>query len=152
VADDEDSILLQFWQEQRDHARHTESQRAQMTNLILVITAAGLGLLTSQQLHGRKLLFITIGLAVLGAYGTVITLKYYERYGLHIEYAQLIRQRLNERHPALGIEQDWLRARTEHRRQHPRLRHLRLHYIWAALHSIIAVSGFVGSMVIGIRG
>lgn len=123
-----------------------------MTNLILVITAAGLGLLTSQQLHGRKLLLITIGLAVLGTYGTLTTLKYYERYELHIEYAQLIRRRLNERHPALGIEQDWLRARTEHRRQHPGLRHLQLRYVWAALHGIIAAAGFVGSMVLGIRG
>jgi hypothetical protein len=83
VADHAD-ILLEYWKEQRTHARHTESQRAALTNLILLIAAAGLGFVAQQGFRETSLI-VSVLLSLLGVFGVVITWKYYERYNIHIE-------------------------------------------------------------------
>src|ERR1700733_7818455 len=73
MATDSD-VLLAYWQEQRNQARHSEDQRATLTNLILIISAATLGFL-SQWGWTLRSLSITVPLVFLGLYGAIASAK-----------------------------------------------------------------------------
>jgi hypothetical protein len=79
MADHAD-ILLEYWKEQRAHARHTESQRAIFTNLILLIAAAGIGFTAQQKLRETSLI-VSILLILLGTFGIM------EPYAKHRQFA-----------------------------------------------------------------
>ncbi|MFF3208403.1 hypothetical protein [Streptomyces sp. NPDC002962] len=137
----EHDILLQFWQEQRDQARQSENQRAAMTNIVLVVAAAGIGFVVRQGLGDRSNLPVTAGLMLLGLYGALASAKYRERFAMHMHEAKLMRRRLDALYPALGLEADRQAARDGHQRQHRLLYQVRLHQLWTSLHLGIALMG-----------
>lgn len=133
-------VLLHMWREQRDQARQSENQRAVLTGCFLACAGAAAGF-TLQHGHDPKLLMITIPLVALGVIGTVASMKYYERFQMHMTEAQSLRRRLDELHPQLEIEGDWHRSRTEHGSRYTRLYHVRLHHLWTSANVAVAVVG-----------
>lgn len=134
-------VLLQFWREQRDQARQSEIQRAMMTNIVLVIAAAGIGFVVRQGVTDRSNLPVTAGLMFLGLFGALASAKYRERFAMHMHEAKLMRRRLDALHPELGLEADRQAARTRHQGKHRVLYQVRLHQLWTSLHLGIAVIG-----------
>jgi hypothetical protein len=150
MANDVDA-LLQMWQEQRDQARQSEDQRAVMTNIVLVLASAGLGLLAQHGVRDHAMLFVTVSLTLLGGYGAITSLKYRERYELHITEARTMRRRLDAIYPQLHLEEDWHAARAAHRERFGVVYRVRLHYLWTALHVAIAMTGLGLTIVIAMQ-
>jgi hypothetical protein len=141
---DEADILLQIWREQRDQARQCEDQRAVMTNIILVLASAAIGLVVQHGMRDRTMLLVTIALVFIGAYGAVTSLKYRERFAYHNARAKALLHRLDGLYPVLNLEKDKADAIEAHsnRKHYARLYPLRLSRLWVGLHVAIAIIGF----------
>jgi len=139
MADHAD-VLLEYWKEQRAHARHTESQRAILTNLILLIAAAGLGFIAQQRLRETSLV-VSLVLILLGEFGIMATWKYYERYNIHIEQAIEFSKQITLLIPGCDHEEILAPVRAKNAERVGRLRVVRLYRLWMTLHSIIVLVG-----------
>lgn len=146
MADPTD-VLLEYWKDQRTQARNAESQRATLTNIILLIVAATLGFVGQQGLH-KTVLPLTISLMVLGIFGATASAKYYERYNLHI--AQAIRfSKLLGDPPLLPDFEDTLKpVRADHANRNRWMSRVRLNKMWVALHLLVALTGLVLTAII----
>jgi hypothetical protein len=139
MADDSD-ILLNFCNQYWDEIRHVENQRATLTNLVILIASAVVGLMVQQGLS-RGFLPLTILLVLLGIYGTAITLKMYERYSFLQIRLDHYYHRIDELHPNAQFLQIKKTAEDEHKLHFRRLFGLRVHWLWIALHVAISLSG-----------
>ncbi|MFG2604993.1 hypothetical protein ACGFT2_15830 [Streptomyces sp. NPDC048514] len=150
MADDVE-VLLQMYREQHDQARQLETQRATLSNLIIVIASAALGF-TAQ--HGLEtiMLVVTLPMVGLGVYGVLACLKYHERSVLHHRAARLFSCRIEERLPSLLISDDWAELHARQRLRFPKIFKVRLYALWIALHAGIAASGATLSAVVFAHG
>jgi hypothetical protein len=146
MADPTD-ILLEYWKDQRTQARNAESQRATLTNIVLLIVVATLGFVGQQGLH-ETMLPLTISLMALGVFGAMASAKYYERYNLHI--AQAVRfSKLLGNPPLLPDFEDTLNpVRADHADHNRRMSKIRLNKMWVALHLLVALTGLVLTVII----
>jgi hypothetical protein len=146
MTDDTD-VLLQLYQEDWAQARQSEEQRATLTNIILIIASAALGIVAQNNLTS-EMLSLTIPLILLGLYGMVASEKLYERHQFHVERARAYRKRIAELHPNLQFDEAKAKAKVLHQKKFPVLHKVRLHYIWTTLHFAIAVLGVVLTIAI----
>ena len=139
---DETDILLKFCEEDWAQARQSEDQRAIVTNIILIITSAVLGLLSQRELV-LEMLPLAVFLIVLGIYGGFTSQKYYERHQFHIERARAWRKRLEELTPKSQINKLREEANAKHSKKFRRLEKLHLHTLWLFLHVAITSIGII---------
>jgi hypothetical protein len=146
MADSTD-ILLEYWKDQRTQARNTESQRATLTNIILLIVVATLGFIGQQGLR-EAMLPLTISLIVLGLFGAAASAKYYERYRLHIAQAVQFSRLLGD--PALlpDYEDTLDGVRAAHAERYRWTSKIRLNKMWIALHLLVALTGLVLTAIV----
>jgi hypothetical protein len=144
---DQVDVLLEYWKEQRAQARHTEVQRAVLTNLILLIVAASLGFIAQQGLR-RTALAVSILLILLGIFGVMTTVKYYERYNHHIEQAKEFSLQIARLYPGCDHEAILAPVRARSDAKIGRFGLLRLYRLWIALHFLVALIGFTLTIVI----
>lgn len=147
---DEADVLLQVWREQRDKARQCEDQRALMTNIVLVLASAGIGLIVQNGVKDRAMLLVTVSLVLLGGYGAITSLKYRERYAYHNAQARALLGRLDGMYPALHLKEDRAKAIERHskRKEYAKLYPLSLSSLWVGLHAAIAIIGFALTIAI----
>lgn len=141
MADDSD-VLIELWNEQRAHTRQIENQRAQLTNIVILVVAAGLGFVAQKGI-GPSVLSVTLPMTLLGVYGSLACMKYRERAALHAMQALRLRAKLDALHPSLGIESGWADTHRDLQTRFPRLIKLRLYALWVALHAGVGVVGAV---------
>lgn len=137
---DEIEVLLRYCENEWNKARHSEDQRATMTNFIVLIAAGILGLM-GQLAFDTRSMPLALLLVLLGTYGAVSSAKLYERWRLHRTRARFWSRRLDELCPKAQIYRERQAAWRYHKSRHPRLARLRLHWLWVILHSLIAVLG-----------
>ncbi|MEU6470697.1 hypothetical protein ABZ927_22960 [Streptomyces massasporeus] len=149
MADDVE-VLLQMYQEQHNQARQLETQRATLSNLIIVVASAALGF-TAQ--HGLEMimLIVTLPLVALGGYGALACLKYHERSVLHHRAARRFSLRIEERLPSLLINDGWAELHEQQLLRFPKIFKIRLYALWITLHIGVAVSGAILSVAILVR-
>ncbi|MGD3109419.1 hypothetical protein [Streptomyces sp. YGL11-2] len=145
MADSSD-VLLALIKEQRDQIRQIESQRATLSNIIIVIVAAGLGLIAQRSLTSPSLV-ITLPMTCLGAYGILACLKYHERSKLHGSQAHQLRLKLADLHPDLDMNPRWTQTFSDQQQRFPRLYRVRLYLVWVALHAGICLGGLTLTML-----
>ena len=133
-------VILQLWKEQREADRQTENQRATLTNIIIIVVAAGLGFIARTGLRS-SMLVVTIPMMVLGLYGAFACLKFHERCAFHVGRARGLRKKIAEQFPDLAIEAALRASSREQRGRFPRLRKIRLYMVWITLHGAIAAAG-----------
>ncbi|MEU4389885.1 hypothetical protein [Kribbella sp. NPDC023855] len=139
-------MVLAYWSEHRAQLRQSESQRAVMTNYILLITTAVSGFIVQQNLKPATIT-LSLLIAFIGLYGAVAAAKYHERAEYHLFQARALTRVLIELE-ALGDHSEVLAdARQIHRTKYPRMNRLRLHKLWTGLHGAIAVYGVVLTVV-----
>jgi hypothetical protein len=146
VADTTD-ILLKHWEDQRTKFRHSEDQRATLTNIVLVVSSIGFGFLAKQGLRD-SMLAATIPLTIIGLYGVIASAKLAERASLHNRQGRAFADRLDELLPDLQLRQTYALARRRHNVAYGRLARLRLRHLWIALHGGIAAAGLVLTLMI----
>ena len=61
-----------------------------MTNIVLVLASAGIGLIVQNGVKDRAMLLVTVSLVLLGGYGAITSLKYRERYAYHNAQARAV--------------------------------------------------------------
>ena len=134
---------MRMYEEQVRHARHHETLRTQSTNLIIVISAAILAYLSSKLVLPSQIIVIGIFLILINLYGCIISLKHYERSQMHLEVSRHYRDVLSSLSAAGGTELNEVRkaGRDAHNNQPNPIRKLRVYFLWAALHVLIALIG-----------
>jgi hypothetical protein len=135
-------VLLFFCGQYWEEIRHTEKQRETLTNLIILIAAAVIGLVGQKGLS-RDFILLALLLVVLGLYGVAMTLKLYERYRFLQTRLYYWYDHIDSLHPDAKFLSLKTEADEEHKKQFPRLLKLRVHYLWLALHLLISVSGTI---------
>jgi hypothetical protein len=147
VTSDTD-VLLRFFDEDWRQVRQSEDQRTAFSNIVLLIASAVFGYLTQHGLS-RDMLPLTIFLIVLGIFGGLASEKLYERSKLHMELAWAWRDKLNELHPEINIDQLKEKAEAINHERFPRLHKLHLHHVWLALDLAIAIAGIISTIYVG---
>lgn len=143
-------VLLELWKDERQQAIQAEEQRATLTNIVIVVVAAGLGFVSQKSLS-PSLLMVTLPMTLLGGYGALSCLKYRERFSLHGSQARHLRQELSRLDPALCLEEERREIKRRHRARFPLLHRVRLYALWVAIHLGIAVSGGILSVLCLLR-
>ena len=100
VLKEKKDVWLGLYQEDRNHVRHLEAQRATASNIIVVTTAALIGVMATDDLTCKDWP-VSVGLIILGLYGAMFTAVHYEsisyyrrRAGEHCdELEALVRER-----------------------------------------------------------
>lgn len=135
-------IILKFYFEEREQARKTEEQRSTVTNIVLVIASAAVGIIAQKALtiDMLPLSFLLIGL---GIYGAIASEKFYERHQFHIGRSTFYRKEFTKLHPDIQLDECRQEALDEHLKNFPKLYKVRLHYIWLTLHLSISIIGIV---------
>ncbi|MEV6506780.1 hypothetical protein OG194_21285 [Streptomyces sp. NBC_01288] len=144
MADSSD-VLLELWKDQRDQMRQLENQRATLTNIVILVVAAGLGFIAQSGL-GPTMLAVTLPMMLLGSYGALACMKYRERQALHDAQALSLRKKLGDLHPSLSIDAGWADTYQRQQLRFPKLFRLRLYALWVALHLGVAAAGGVLSI------
>jgi hypothetical protein len=95
---DKIELLWRFYQEHCVWERHQESQRSTATNLVLVVAAAILSIITISKSIDMTDLPLTIFLVVLGVFGAILSMKHYERFARHQTLAGAYRVALDKKY------------------------------------------------------
>jgi len=143
---DSKSVILEYWKDQRAQARHTETQRATFTNIILIVAAAMLGFVAQKGFH-ESCLALTVTIIFLGLFGAVTSAKYYERYNVHIEQAIRFSEVLTAQEQEYDHEKILDPVRIDHASRN-RLERLRLNKLWIAFNLIVAFIGLAMTIII----
>ncbi len=139
---DEIDVLLKICEMQWGFARQTEDQRAQITNIVLLITSVVIGFIAQKGLS-FDVLPLTVLLIALGIYGAVASEKLYERFGFFRARIDVVEKKLDKLRPGAELLKLWQDAHAVNAREFPRLNKLRLHHLWLVLHLGIAVTGII---------
>lgn len=143
MADSSD-ILWNLYQEHSAWERHHEEQRASVTNILLVVAAGVLSVITFNEGISRADLPLTIFLIMQGLFGALFVAKQYERFARHQRLANKYRQALNDRFPESQIIALRELADKEQAIEYPILfDKVRLNKLWVGLHLLIALFGVV---------
>ncbi|QEV21962.1 hypothetical protein [Streptomyces alboniger] len=141
MADDSD-VLLELWRDQRQAAVQSENQRATLSNIVILVVAAGLGLISQRGVQPSTLV-ISMPMSFLGLYGALACLKFRERFEYHNSVARQLRDQLTDLHPRLNVQAAWSAAFERHLPRYPRLFRVRLYVLWALLHAGVALAGCI---------
>ncbi len=130
-----------------DQSKVVEEQRTAMTGIVVVIASAIQGALTQTGLN-KSSLPLTLMLIILGVFGSLATIKLYERFSFHIHRCDTLRIRLDELYPEAHIMKILNTSDSEHEVIHPIIGvKIRLHRIWLILHILIATLGVVYTLI-----
>jgi hypothetical protein len=135
-----EAATLAYWSEHRDQLRQSETQRALLTNYLLVIAAALSALIVQQKFAASTLPLSTL-IAAVGLYGALATAKYHERAEYHLQQARALTRMLRDIGALADDDAVLDQFRAEHYRRFPRLHKVRLHQLWTGLHLGIAAYG-----------
>jgi hypothetical protein len=138
-------VVLAYWNEHRQQLRQSETQRATMTNFVIVITAALSGLIV-QQKFAATTIPLGILITVIGLFGAVIAAKYHERATYHLSQARALTATLKDL-KALTDSPALAEYRAAHYDAYPRLHRIRLHWLWTSLNLAIAGYGIALTVI-----
>ncbi|QQQ75470.1 hypothetical protein IOD16_30940 [Saccharothrix sp. 6-C] len=147
---DRAEVLLRMWQEQRAQARQCENHRAIMTMIVALVASVALTYLAVGHAAPEITIGVAVAIVILGLFGALGVSKYYERFKMHMDAAQMLRGRLNRMLPDLQLENDWAMNRAQHASNYTFLHRVPLHYLWVAIHVGVSVTGLfvIGFLVI----
>lgn len=133
-------ILLGLYAQQNSGLKHHEVQRATITNLVVVVAGATLGLYHYVPDPLVKNL-LAVFVIVLGAFGAVLSAKHFQLSTRHGALAREYRRKMEAANGSCAIEYE--RITRENERAYPRLSKLSLWWLWVTFHLFIAGLGSV---------
>jgi len=96
-------------------------------------------------------LILSIILTLLGAYGAILSSKYYERFRLHVCRVGRLMERLEELHPDANLSAIEEIADKRHMSRHPMFFKIRLHILWLLLYIGIVGVGIINIIIIALH-
>ena len=145
---DRDEVIWKLYEDNRSYARFHEAQRSTATNLILVVSAGLLGLVTFDKNINLLDLPSVLLLSILGIFGSLFSAKQYERVRLHLNRARRYYIELDGLIPEAKIREIKQKGDEDTKKRFPRLSKMRLNYFWVALHLMISAIGFILTIII----
>lgn len=143
---DAKEILWRLYQDNYNNARHNETQRATVTNFIILI-AGGISTIASVGGFTRHDLPLTFLLTGLGIYGALFSSSLYERYKRSKERAKAYLRELDFLlfETEEGIFKQIKKTTDEERKtKHPKLDKLYdVHWMWLFLPLLVAALGLI---------
>lgn len=146
MADTKD-VILAMLDKQWSQAQQTESQRATMTNVVLLVFG-GLQSLIVQRSFDDASLILSVTMVLVGTWGTLASVKYYERFRLSTSRVGRWMEKLEELDDSTQLAAIESRADAIHEDRYPRLHRIRLNWMWTWLHVAVIVGGVVNSAFI----
>ena len=144
---DAKDILWGLFQENINYARHHETLRGTVSNLIIVVSAGVVGIITFDRKIDILDLPLSLFLTAIGVFGAFFTAKHYERYRMHDARLNEIKKRLDALVPEAQVEDMESVAMATHLADFPIMAKLRLNHFWMFLHLLIASLGVVISVL-----
>ena len=134
-------VWLRMYEEQIRHARHHETLRTQSTNVIIVLSAATLALLSSEYASAGQRIVLAIILIFGNTYGVIMSMKHYERNRLHVAVADLYRSMISQHSLLQGTSLHEQRqiGHEKHRVRFRFIGRIRAHWLRYGLHVAIAM-------------
>ncbi len=96
-------IFIELYREHGLWSRHQESQRAVVSNLIITISAALIGVIVFDNQINNADTPATIFIVLLGIFGTLFSYKYYERFHFHDSRIEAYKKELDKFIPEVNI-------------------------------------------------
>jgi len=139
---EETDFLWGMYQEHTNQGRHHETQRASVTNFIIIVAGGAIAFIANKNVTKDQWI-LAVFLIVIGLFGAIFSAKQYERFRFHMKAAGRYRQALEQNYkPELGDIRD--DARLEHEKKFSKLLvSLPLYSFWIALHLLIAILGII---------
>lgn len=136
-------VLLRLIEGHSEMARHSEDQRATMTNFLVTIAAA-LVAFVSQQQFAPSTRIVSAIIIVIGVFGLLASLKYAQHFHLHYSLIKRFQQRLNEVTPEVHYADIRAQAINHNQERYPIMRRrIAVITLWLFLHGAICVIGVV---------
>ena len=136
-------IWARMYEEQIRHARHHESLRSVSTNILVVVTAAALGLFAADVTSDQRWV-LALFVILINVYGLLMSRKHYERSRLHHAVSGSYRDVISE-FSKVGenvVNERRYLARSEHEAGHRLFgRVVRANRLWSGLHVLLAALG-----------
>ncbi len=139
---DERDVLWGMYQEHCTQGRHHEDQRATVTNLVIALAVAMIGLLSYKDLS-RTMWPLAVMVLLLGLFGALFSLKHYERFRFHMKCAGEYRDALEVLLPASKLAEHRMNAKTEHGTKYGAVAAIHLFIFWMLLNLAITTLGTV---------
>lgn len=139
---EETDFLWGMYQEHTTQGRHHETQRASVTNFIIIVAGGAIAFIANKSVTKDQWI-LAVFLIVIGLFGAIFSAKQYERFRFHMKAAGRYRQALEQNYkPELGDIRE--EARIEHEKQFAKLLvSLPLYSFWIALHLLITLLGVI---------
>ena len=134
-------IWLRMYEEQTRHARHHETLRTNSTNVIVIISAAILALISSDSSSDAQHTTLWMFLIVANGMGFLMSLKHWERSRLHHSVSDRYRTIVSD-NAVLGnanLNEERKVGRMQHLLKFRVLVWLPAHVLWPSLHAGIVV-------------
>lgn len=131
-------VILRLYEEERNHARFHEQQRVSGSNILAIIAAGMIGLITFDKQISEGDLLISILMLFTGLYGIVFMLKATERRKLHFNRGYKILELLNDKQSNFSPRSLMLEADQSTQKSHPIMYRVPLAAFWVFYHTMIS--------------
>ena len=142
MSTDPEQLQLEMYRTQVSRSEHYESQRAVISNLIMVIAVGSVAVATFDSRLRSSDVPLAVLIILLGLFGWVASTLHYERSRRHGKTAAAYRDKLDKAVPAAEINATRTAAHQELVEKHGK-RRARLHHLWDGLHIGIALLGLL---------
>lgn len=137
-------ILLEEYKNQNEWQRHNESQRAQLASILLAISAALVTLLPKDKPLTRNDWPVPALLTIIGIFGILAVMKYWERWVHHARLVTAHRNLLDsyfDNNLLTKTREDTIREHNKGWRPLFKDRHLMQHWLWEGVFALITLLG-----------
>jgi hypothetical protein len=152
------TFIWNEYKDQNDCQRHNETQRSQLTSILLAISAALLAFLPKDRPLSHYDLTLTTFLILIGVFGMLAIMKYWERFMYHVKIERGYRKVLDSYFISNGDEKGgeeqgvvkgvFLQTREDAIKEHKSHwfplftdRYLMQHWLWEGVVGIITMVG-----------
>jgi len=139
---DDTDFLWGMYQEHTTQGRHHETQRASMTNFIIIVAGGTIAFIANKGVTKDQWV-LALFLILIGIFGAFFSAKQYERFRFHMIASGKYRLALEE---LLKSNYGNIReiAKSEHESNYSKfLVKLHLYYFWITLHLLITILGII---------
>jgi len=139
---DDTDFLWGMYQEHTTQGRHHETQRASVTNFIIIVSGGILAFIANKGVT-RDQWVLAAFLIIIGLFGALFSAKQYERFRFHMvaagKYREALETLLKSNFGTIRAE-----AKNDHEKKYSKLLvKLRLYYFWIFLHLLITALGLI---------
>ena len=136
-------IILEFYKSHESSMLSHESQRANMTNIIISLCSIIIGIVATLDSGGHKV-SLSLLIPLLGLFGYLFSLKHYERFSWHLACSNSYREKLHVMYPHSVIDRNLIRKELKNR--FGWVHKSRLNKYWSSIHLVIITIG-IGLLV-----